>query len=221
MDAIRAAVFDMDGTLLDTEHFQWRGWVEVLKPFDIEMDETDYLQYTGKSAETIEYMLMKRYGLEVKPGDLVRKKEELINRWFREDQLEWMPHAEYAINFFRDRGMRTAIATSGNREEMMIKLERLGAARLFDALVCKDDVENTKPDPEIYRLACKKIGSRPEHTVAFEDTRAGVRAAQAAGLITIAIPNKYSRIHAFSKALFKARDFESAIQELIKRDMIC
>lgn len=220
MEKISAVVFDLDGTLLRTEHFQWKGWVEALKPLGIRMSARDYYDYTGKSGILIEDMLVKRYSLEIGRGSLLAKKQHFLEKWFRTENLYWMPYARSAINFFKGKGLKVAVATSSPKEEMHLKLRRAGAEKLFDQSICQDDVKRGKPYPDIYLFACDRLGMAPENCIAFEDTYNGFKSAKDAGLKVAVIPNPYSRAQDFSSAWRVFASFKEAMNSISKEDVL-
>ena len=89
----------------------------------------------------------------------------------------------------KNAGMKTAIASSSTREEVTSQMEVLGALPFFDACICGDQVTKSKPDPEIFLLACDALGIMPSEGVGLEDSFNGVRSCRASGLYTIMVPD--------------------------------
>ena len=89
----------------------------------------------------------------------------------------------------KNAGMKIAIASSSTREEVTTQMEMLGALPYFDTCVCGDQVTKSKPDPEIFLLACEALGVKPEEGVGLEDSFNGVRSCKASGLYTIMVPD--------------------------------
>lgn len=216
---IKAAVFDVDGTLLDTESFQWQGWVEVLRPFGIDLSKEAYHQYTGKHGEIIAAELVKEHRLGADPQALLKQKERLILHWMATKELRLLPFAQEAIAFFRNRDLPVAVASSGQRDETEMKLQRTGLLSLFSVVVCGGDpeVKHGKPSPDIYQLVARKLGLQPDECIAFEDTQYGVEAAKGAGLICFAVPNQFAIKQDFSKADGVFASLQEAIDEVQKR----
>ncbi|MBI4018338.1 MAG: HAD family phosphatase [Candidatus Aenigmarchaeota archaeon] len=197
---LRAAVFDLDGLLIDTEEMQYLGWIEILKPFGITFTEKDYISYVGNTAEMNEKLLIKNYGIKAEKGFLLEKRKKLMMKIFRTKPVKLMPYARKSLSFFQGLGVKMAVATNGPKSEVLLKLKRAGIRRMFSAVITIDDVERGKPFPDTYLRAAEKLRVQPEECVAFEDAEIGVESAKAAGMICIAVPTRLSAKQDFSKA---------------------
>jgi len=208
---IKAAVFDVDGLLLDTEGLQWRGWVEVLKQYGIGLSKEQYFDYAGKSSSVIESQLIERYKLDVRKGLLVEQKKDLIAKWFS-TKLRLMPHAKEAVEFFIKNKIKVATASGSIRKENVLKLKSGGLLHLFPTIISLDDVKRGKPYPDMYVFAAKRLGLKPEECLVFEDTEFGATAAKTAGMICIAIPSEYSVKQDFSMADAVCKNLKEAVE---------
>ena len=196
----KGLIFDLDGVLVDTEYFQWQGWVIPLRKFGIELSKEEYFHYAGKTASIVEGELIKNYNLDINPGELFKEKEKLLIEWFQSGDLPLMPFAREAVEYFQAKGLKLAICSGGPRDEVHLKLKRKDLAKYFPVVVSRDDVEKGKPHPDMYALAAKQIDLDPQDCFSFEDTMYGVQAAKGAGLTCYAIPNEYSLKQDFSLA---------------------
>ena len=104
-------------------------------------------------------------------------------------ELEILPGVRDAVVEAKRLGIRLGVASSSSRAWVTGHLERLGLAGFFDCVRCRDDVANTKPDPELYLSACACLGVAPGDAAALEDSANGIAAAKAAGMRCVAIPN--------------------------------
>jgi len=198
---IKGVIFDLDGTVLDTEGYQYLGWAKPLKELGINLSEEEYVDYAGKAGPAIDSMIIKKHILSVEKGSLLEKKLILLEKWFSTEELEFMSYAREAIDFFKKEGMKLAIATGTGKEETILKLKRKGILSVFDSISsASDDVEKGKPEPDVYLHALKSIGLEKEDVIVFEDTRDGMMSAKSAGLKCFVIPNKYTKTHDFSEA---------------------
>ena len=214
---LKAAIFDMDGVIADTEPFQFNGWREVLKPLGIELTKKDYLDYAGDTGQYIEKKIIKKYRLKAEKGSLLREKERFLKHWFETRKLKTMPYAKEAIGFFRERGLKIGLATGSTVWETELKLRRLGMEREFPVIATRDRVERSKPHPDVYLYAAGQLGVQPAYCVVFEDTEFGLRAAKAAGMACLAIPNELAVKQDFSAADGVFKGLKEAI-EFVKKE---
>jgi len=197
----KGVIFDIDGVLLDTEYFQWQGWVEVLKSLKISLSKKDYFSYAGKRGDIIENELKEKYQLDFKNSELRNKKEKLLMKWLKSRKLKLMPYAKEAVIFFaKNKHIKIAVASGSPKDEVILKLKKANLYKLFSIIVTGSEVEKGKPYPDIYLLTIKKLKLKSQECLAFEDTQYGVESAKSAGLTCFVIPNEYSIKQNFSKA---------------------
>ncbi|MDD4358641.1 MAG: HAD family phosphatase [Candidatus Pacebacteria bacterium] len=198
---MKGIIFDLDGTILDTEYYQWQGWVIPLREFGIELIKERYLDYAGKSGEEIERELIMNFKLNLRKGDLLDKKKELLKQWFSTKAISLMPFAKETIDYFyNNRSYKIALCSGGSREEVLLKLQKNNLLKYFSVIVTASDVKKSKPFPDTYRKVVSDLGLDPKECLALEDTQYGVQSAKDAGLTCFAIPNEYSSIQDFSRA---------------------
>jgi HAD superfamily hydrolase (TIGR01509 family) len=208
---IKGIIFDLDGVLLETEYYQWQGWVIPLREFGIELTKEKYFDYAGKNGKQIDKELIKDFNLNLKEGELLLKKEPLLLQWFSEKKLNYMPYAKEAAEFFSSR-FKMALCSGGSREEIILKLEKAELIQYFPIIVAGSDVQNSKPAPDIYLKAKELIGLSNEECLAVEDTQYGLQAAKDAGLNCVSIPNEYSLKQDFSRADMVCNSLEDLIE---------
>jgi HAD superfamily hydrolase (TIGR01509 family) len=179
-----ALVFDLDGVLVDSAPCHRRAFEEVFRPFRI--PDFDYRRYAGwKTANVVENVL-RRSGREPAPqliADLSTEKSRLARKELRETNPvvpDCIPILEQLAQ-----GYRLGLASSGSRASVDLFLSVNGCARLFRSVLCGDDVNAAKPDPEIYRRTFEALQVDPRDAVVVEDATAGIQAALAAGTGTV------------------------------------
>lgn len=195
---IRALLFDMDGTLVDSEQLHYRTWGETLRghgvgdfPFD------EFFRYVGVSNEQLAQEYIDSHRLPVSVEALVRQKQQLYLQLI--PTLRPIPGVRELLERMHRRYL-LAVASSSDRVELEQILATLDLRHHFSEVVGGDMVRHKKPDPEIYRQAITRLGVAPHEAVAFEDSQAGVTAAKDAGIATIAIPSPLLRGGDFSRA---------------------
>ena len=184
---IKAAIFDVDGTLVDTERIHLEAWREALRPFGAYISEEEYCSYVGRSAREIESDIKRRHGFDIPEGFSAERRTEFTRQWLRNGPL------------------------SARKYEVKVKLRRAGLSSHFSAVVAGDEVQERKPHPETYLTAAERLRLGAKECIAFEDTQSGVQSAKGAGLVCIAVPGEFSNRQDFSKADYVASDLKEAV----------
>jgi HAD superfamily hydrolase (TIGR01509 family) len=187
---LRAVLWDMDGTLVDSEKLWTVALVELMtrlgNPLTAEIREA----LIGSNMRNSTLILLAHAGIEPTPEAITDVEESLNERMavlFRED-LPWRPGALSALRSVRSAGLPTALVTSTERGLTEIALDTIGR-NFFDVTICGDEVDGqNKPHPRPYLLAAELLGVDPANCVAVEDSVTGVTSAQAAGCTVLVVP---------------------------------
>lgn len=182
---MRGAIFDMDGILFDTEKLYQETWREVGAEMGVTLPYEFTLAVSGASKGDVFRAIRKFYHTD----DPERVADEVYNRMAvkQEAPLPIKPGVPEILKAFRERGVRTSVASSTYHEQVRKNLERNGLLPYFDAVVSGDEVKRAKPDPEIFLKAAKKIDVPPEECYVFEDSFNGIRAAHAANACAVMV----------------------------------
>ncbi|MGI9945875.1 HAD family hydrolase [Vibrio hyugaensis] len=183
----QAAIFDMDGLLLDTERVCMRIFQEACEAQNLPFYKDVYLSIIGRNAAGIEVIFRKAYG-----EDLDRLHKEWRTRYDAVVKHQAIPVKDGVIElleWLKEKGIPTAVATSTAKEVAQKKLELAGLSKYFDNLTTGCEVSHGKPDPEIYLLAASRLNIDPSKCLAFEDSNNGVRSSVAANMVTFQIPD--------------------------------
>jgi len=199
----RALLFDLDGTLAETDSQHLPTWVDTLEPYGVEVDEEFYRnRISGRSTGDVVRALLP--DLTDEQGSSIGEAKEASFRE-RASELEPLPGLIDFVERGRERGMQIALVTNAPEENVEAILLALKLRDFFDAVVLADDVEAVKPDPAPYRAALKKTNVPPEEALAFEDSVSGISSSVAAGIPTVGIassqdPERLLRAGAFTTA---------------------
>jgi HAD superfamily hydrolase (TIGR01509 family) len=186
-DRFRAVVFDMDGLLLDTELLWHTAETDLFAKHGQEFTWDDKMAVIGSSFTFTADYFADRLGFPREQGPrLVDEMVELMHAQLRE-QVASRPGAVELVERLRGR-TRLGLASNSPRHLVDTALATARIRDAFEAIVTSDDVERSKPAPDIYLLACQRLGVPPSDALALEDSASGVAAAKAAGLTCIAVP---------------------------------
>ncbi len=185
----RAVIFDMDGLLLDTETLWHESEVELFRRHGADFTHEDQMAVIGTSRAVTARYFAGRLGRPPERGDvLVDEMVELMHQRVR-GEVNARPGAVELIDGLRQLDdVRLGLASNSPRFLVDEALRSSGFTNTFEAIVTSDDVEHAKPAPDIYLLACSRLGVIPSEALALEDSASGVTAAKAAGLTCIAVP---------------------------------
>jgi beta-phosphoglucomutase len=188
---IRAFVFDMDGVLIDSHPAHFAAWSEFLRTLSITVSGRDlaFILEGRTRAEILRHFLGDLPESEI--AEYGRRKDEIFRAM--EAAIRPLPGVMSFLVELERFSIPCGIATSASEIRTAATIERLGLGGYFHTVVTAADVIVGKPHPEVYELACERIGVSPEYAVAFDDAPAGVRAARAAGLRCIGVSSNGSR----------------------------
>jgi HAD superfamily hydrolase (TIGR01509 family) len=202
----RALLFDLDGTLAETDSLHLPTWVDALAPYGIEVDEEFYKErISGRSTGEIVRDLLP--DLTDEEGTSIGDAKEASFRE-RATELEPLPGILDFVERGKRRGQRIALVTNAPKENVSAILPALKLQGFFETVVLADEVGAVKPDPAPYEAALEKTGVSAEEALAFEDSVSGIASSVAAGIPTVGIastqdPEKLRRAGAF----LVAKDF--------------
>jgi HAD superfamily hydrolase (TIGR01509 family) len=187
---VLALVFDFDGLIMDTETPEYEVWKEIFAEHGVAMPDGFWTQVIGRGAEQ-EIERPPQLLARLCPGVDANEAHESARRRIREriEHLGARPGIVSLLDEAERDGVRLAVASSSRHEWVDRKLEKLNLMHRFQHVICADDTPRAKPFPDLYLLACERLGVSPSQAVALEDSPNGIAAAKAAGLFVVAVPN--------------------------------
>lgn len=191
--ALKGIIFDFDGLIIDTEMPGCNAWAELFNQHGFSFTIEDWKKAigTGPTAYDPAKHLSQLTNGQLNAQDI---QERTLSRTRELIELQSMLPGVLDFIIASERlGVPMAVASSSNREWVEGYLSKLGIRKFFKVVCTSDDVTNVKPDPELFLLAAKNLGVAPSEAVIFEDSPSGIRAAKAAGIFCIAIPNDITK----------------------------
>ena len=185
-----AVVFDMDGLMLDTEIIYQRAWTRAGRALGYDYDDAFYLHTcVGRTVESCEAALSGRFGQDFPLAEFRQLWQQLWREEVERDGIPLKPGLLDLLAFLDWHRLPYAVATSSDAAYTDFTLAAAGIRDRFDCIVTGDQIEGSKPAPDIYLEAARRLGVNPTACVALEDSEAGVQAAAAAGMRVLLIPD--------------------------------
>jgi HAD superfamily hydrolase (TIGR01509 family) len=211
-------IFDFDGLILDTESVSFQAWTEIFESHRATLPLSEWARCVGTSYDAFnvfEY-LNSQVGRSLDRQDLENRHHQRVM-----DLLGPMQPRPGVVEYLEEaqkQRIALALASSSHQEWVVGHLSRLGLAEMFHSIRCANDVEKVKPHPELYQLTLTFMGVKPEKAIAFEDSPNGIKAAQAAGIYCVAVPNSVTKHLPVDAADFRLESMaDLSLRELLHR----
>lgn len=215
---IQAILFDMDGTLIDTEKYYRIFWPKALAAFGFEMSDAQALRMRSLGNPFGNEQLRAWYGADLDCQAVREKRRELMEPYVEREGIQCKTGAVELLSELKKRGMTTAIATATNMAQTEKYLEMTGLAGYFDRIISAHMVKEGKPSPDVYLYACEQLGVKPENCMAVEDSPNGVLSAYRAGCKTVMVPDQTEPDEELRRCLFAEVGSLSEIMGLLSRE---
>ncbi len=185
---MKAVIFDMDGVIIDSEWLVADCWKMIGQKYGMKDVEEQCKKCLGLNKEAAIKVFLEHYGKEF-PYERYKKEMADLFHQRAETELLLKPGAKELLLWLRQRGYRIGLATSTRESVAKSELERLEVLSYFDEVVCGDMLKKSKPEPDIYLMACDRLHIHPEESYAIEDSYNGIRSAYSAGMKAIMVPD--------------------------------
>ena len=216
---IRAAIFDLDGVIVDTAKYHFIAWQKIAQELGIEFTPEHNEDLKGVSRVRSLDIILELGKINASQEDknkwLIQKNEDYLSYLVNMDQSEILPGVLPILQFLKEKNQAIALGSASKNARPI--LEKTGIIDYFDAIVDGNDVTNAKPDPEVFLQAGRLLHVAPENAIVFEDSVAGIQAANSANMTSIAIGEE-NILHE-AKYIFKDFTFmdTSFIEALINK----
>lgn len=184
LDRIESVIFDMDGVLFDTERIYLKVWTRVCEKYGYKMTREIYSKVIATGRENVKKVFKQEFGSDMPIEEMYKEKDYELAKEI-EKNVPLKDGAYELLIYLRENNYKIALATSATRDRMERQLNQAEIKHLFNEIVCKDDVKESKPNPEIFIKAANKLNSNPENCVVIEDSLAGIKAANSGNMKAI------------------------------------
>jgi len=192
----RAVLWDMDGTLIDSEEFHWISWRDTLAKEGIAVTHEQFLSTFGTRNDSILRQWLGSASTPERRGRIAKAKEELYRDLIRRNGISPLPGVAHWVRRLHQDGWLQAVASAAPRANIVAVLEALSATHIFQGIVSAEDVRRGKPDPEVYLAAAARVAVPPDRCIVVEDALPGVEGARGAGMRSIGVSHNGAHLPA-------------------------
>lgn len=185
----RAVIFDMDGLMLDSERLALRAWGQALRTLGLHCDPNIARQMIGRNARDSRALVLAHHGADFPVDAVMQASTAAYDAIVANEGIPLKVGLFRLLDWLKSEGLACAVATSTRRERALAKLDRAALLHRFDVVVGGDEVASGKPAPDVFLAAAARLRFEPSDCLALEDSEPGVRAALAAGMATIMVPD--------------------------------
>lgn len=210
-----AFIFDLDGTLIDTEKLYRKYWPMALRDYGYELSDERALMLRSLGRPFAPAQFKEWYGEDFDYNLVRQRRKEYVEGHIEKYGIELRPGVKEILEYLRDKNITVAIATATDLERTTKYLEMTQISEYFTDIICATMVKCGKPAPDIYKYACEKLNKKPSECFAVEDAPNGVKSAYDAGLKVIFIPDQAPSDDSFKSMIFAEFDNISKIKSLI------
>ncbi|MFN8275448.1 MAG: beta-phosphoglucomutase [Flavobacteriaceae bacterium] len=215
----KAFIFDLDGVIVDTAKYHFLAWQKIAAELGIEFTPEHNEHLKGVSRVRSLDLILELGKIEASQADkdrwLIQKNEDYLSYLVNMNYSEILPGVMPVLQYLKEQNQAIALGSASKNARPI--LEKTGIMEYFDVIIDGNDVSNAKPDPEVFLQAARKLGIANEQSIVFEDSVAGVQAANIAGMTSVGI-GEASILH---EAQYTFKDFTymdlSFIESLIKK----
>jgi len=197
---IEAVIFDMDGVILDSEPIHYRVEKAIMKENGFDFQFEDHAGYVGQTTQDLWDDLCTKHHLPIGAEVLSAIDEKNYLNKLKNGSIQPIAGVKELIESLHNDGIKLIIASSAVRNNIEVVMDKFDIRKYFEGYVSGQDVQKTKPNPEIFLKAAEKLDVSPEDCVVIEDAKHGVEAAKSAGMLCIAFKNLNSGNQDLSKA---------------------
>lgn len=186
---LAAIIFDMDGVLVDSEYTYFQSKSQILKEAGHEVTESYHFQFMGTTGEYMWEQMKQEFSLPLSVPEYVQQMTSLRQAMIERDGIRVIPYVQDFVKRLHESGLKLAVASSSSLAEIKTNLAALGLTDYFSEVVSTEEVAHSKPAPDVYLAAAKRLGVDPKNCLGIEDTKNGTGAVSNAGMVCVGFAN--------------------------------
>ncbi|CDM68227.1 HAD family hydrolase [Clostridium bornimense] len=210
MKEVKAIIFDMDGVIFDTERVYLDIWSKVFEKYGYKITKEVYISVMGRGRKKVKEIFMKNFGENMPIEEMYMEKDAMLAKVIGNNEVPMKLGAYDLLKYLKENNYKVALATSARRNRVTKQIEAAEIESFFDAIVCGDDILESKPNPEIFIKAACNLEVDKEKCIVIEDSPAGIEAAYNANMIGIHVEDLKKADNDIKKYCY--RSFKSLIE---------
>jgi len=188
-NTIKAVVFDMDGVIFDSERGCLNTWLIMAEEYGLKDMETVFRKCIGTTVVSTKQILKDNYGEDFDVDFFQKQTSILFHEKYDNGRLPILKGAEEMLQYLKSNNYLIGLASSTKEATVKQQLTDAKLIKYFDNITCGDMLKVSKPEPDIYLLACKNLKVDPKNAIAIEDSFNGIRSAHRAGMVPVMVPD--------------------------------
>lgn len=186
---LEAIIFDMDGVLVDSEYTYFQSKSQILSEAGHEVEDSYHFQFMGTTSDYMWEKMKQEFSLPLSVAEYIQQMTALRQAMIKRDGIRVIPHVQEFVKGLSQAGLKLAVASSSSLAEIKVNLAEIGLSEYFSEVVCTEEVEHSKPAPDVYLATAERIGIMPENCLGIEDTKNGTGAVRNAGMVCVGFAN--------------------------------
>lgn len=205
---LKAVLFDMDGVIVDTEPLHRKAYFNTFKDLNITVSEEYYTTFTGASTKKVTTALKEKYNLDISAQEITKIKRDYFKHYFDTDpDFDLLPGVRNLIETFYNEGIKLVLASSASMNTINWVFEKFDLEKYFIGKISGADLEESKPNPEIFIKASQIADEPKENCMVIEDSTNGILAAYRAEIFCAAYKSEHSALQDYTLANLLVSEF--------------
>jgi HAD superfamily hydrolase (TIGR01509 family) len=175
--------------LVDSEYTYFQSKSQILSEAGHEVEDSYHFQFMGTTSDYMWEKMKQEFSLPLSVAEYIQQMTALRQAMIKRDGIRVIPHVQEFVKGLSQAGLKLAVASSSSLAEIKVNLAEIGLSEYFSEVVSTEEVEHSKPAPDVYLAAAERIGIMPENCLGIEDTKNGTGAVRNAGMVCVGFAN--------------------------------